>query len=207
MISTSSISSRALLPLWTRTRQFRNGKQLQLPFPSVYNFKLLISAYFRALPAWTSSNILAGSDTTAIFLRTLFHGLLSHPWDLVRLRTELDNAASAGRLSVPVTWKESLDLPFLDACIKEAGRIHPPFGLPLERVVPAGGVTICGEFIEPGTIVGISAWVAHRDQMTFGQDADKWRPERWLVEPETRKKMESGLLTVSAPSTIFIIRG
>lgn len=161
---------------------------------------LLISAFHRALPAWTSSNILAGSDTTAIFLRTIFHRLLSHPSTLVRLRTELEFAASAGQISIPVTWKESLALPYLDACIKEAGRVHPPFGLPLERVVPSGGVTICGEYIAPGTIVGMNAWVAHRDRETFGEDADMWRPERWLVEAETRKRMELRLLTVSDPS-------
>lgn len=115
----------------------------------------------------------------------------------MRLRTELDVAASAGQLSIPTTWKESLTLPYLDACIKEAGRIHPPFGLPLERVVPASGTTICGEFLAPGTVVGMSPWVAHRDQETFGRDADVWRPERWLVETEMRKRMDSGLLTVS----------
>ena len=168
-------------------------------------FSPLISAFCRALTAWTSSNILAGSDTTAIFLRTLFHGLLTHPSTLFRLRTELDVAASAGRLSIPVTWKESLALPYLDACIKEAGRVHPPFGLPLERVVPASGVTICGEYLAPGTIVGMSAWVAHRDRDTFGDDADVWRPERWLVEGEARKRMENGLLTVSSPSFGFPI--
>ncbi|ERF68113.1 hypothetical protein EPUS_06924 [Endocarpon pusillum Z07020] len=148
-----------------------------------------------ALPAWTGSNILAGSDTTAIFLRTLFHNLLAHPSTLARLRNELDAAASSGHLSIPTTWKESLGLPYLDACIKEAGRIHPPFGLPLERIVPAGGMTVCGEYLAPGTIVGMNAWVVHRDQETFGKDADAWRPERWLVEGETRKRMESGLLT------------
>ena len=57
-------------------------------------------------------------------------------------------------------------------------------------------MTVCGEYLAPGTIVGMSAWVTHRDQETFGKDADVWRPERWLVEAETRKRMESGLLTV-----------
>ena len=169
----------------------------------VKRFKPVKSTSDRALTAWTSSNILAGSDTTAIFLRTLFHRLLAHPSTLASLRTELDAAASAGRLSIPATWKESLDLPYLDACIKEAGRVHPPFGLPLERVVPPDGATICGEYLPPGTIVGISAWVAHHDRETFGEDADTWRPERWLVEAETRKRMELRLLTVRSPSPIF----
>ena len=74
--------------------------------------------------------------------------------------------------------------------------MHPPFGLPLERVVPKGGATICGERFEAGTVVGISGWVVHRDRATFGEDVDVWRPERWLVGEEERRKMEHALLTV-----------
>ena len=181
---------------WTRTHPYRNGRSL-LSSSSKINIELTSFLLRRALPAWTSSNILAGSDTTAIFLRTLFKNLLDYPESLRRLREELYGAESAGRLSSPVTWKESKELPYLDACIKEAGRIHPPFGLPLERVVPAGGQTICGRFLKGGTIVGVSGWVVHRDREIFGQDADVWRPERWLVEDEERrKKMEHAYFTV-----------
>ena len=90
--------------------------------------------------------------------------------------------------------------------IKEAGRLHPPFGLPLERVVPEEGATICGVRLKAGTVVGMSAWVVHRDKETFGEDAGDWRPERWLQEEvkgegreeweARRKKMEAALLTV-----------
>lgn len=82
--------------------------------------------------------------------------------------------------------------------IKEAGRLHPAKGLPLERVVPEGGATICGEFMRQGTVVGINAWVSHRDKGVFGGDAEEWRPERWVeIEGEERKRMERALLTVS----------
>ena len=111
-----------------------------------------------------------------------------------RLLAEL---ASLPPTSGHVTWKETRSLPYLDACIKEAGRLHPPFGLPLERVVPAGGTTICGQHIRGGTVVGMNAWVIHRDKNLFGEDAAEWRPERWLCgDLEKRKRMEAGLLTV-----------
>ena len=29
-------------------------------------------------------------------------------------------------------------------------------------------------------MVGINAWVAHRNISVFGEDADTFRPERWL---------------------------
>lgn len=170
-----------------------------------------------ALTAWTTSNIAAGSDTTAIYLRTIFYNLLRHPRTLARLRAELDLAASENRLSQPVTWKETRNLDYLDAVIKESGRIHPPFGLPLERVVPDGGAVVCGEFLPGGTVIGMSAWTVHRDKETFGEDCEDWRPERWLCEPKQKRRMENALMTVSCkmysgedypanPRIFFIVR-
>lgn len=150
----------------------------------------------RALRAWTSSNIIAGSDTTAIFLRTMFHQLLTHPESLTRLREELDSAATNGALSETTTWKESQVLPYLSACFKEAGRVHPPFGLHLERVVPPGGLEVCGKTLPAGTIVGMNAWVVHRDPNIFGPDADAWRPERWLEADEMHKKRMDAALSM-----------
>lgn len=118
-----------------------------------------------------------------------------------RLLAEL---ASLPPSSGHVTWKETRSLPYLDACIKEAGRLHPPFGLPLERVVPAAGATICGQHFRAGTVVGMNAWVIHRDKHLFGEDAAEWRPERWLCgDLEKRKRMEAGLLTVGLFLTSF----
>ncbi|XXH04088.1 hypothetical protein Hte_010499 [Hypoxylon texense] len=152
-----------------------------------------------ALPAWTSSNIIAGSDTTAIFLRTMLHQLLKHPYSLAKLRAELDEAAAQGNLSKVATWKESIALPYLNACFKEAGRIHPPFGLHLERIVPPEGLEVCGQTLPAGTIVGMNAWVVHRDPEVFGPDADAWRPERWIEGDKERiKKMDASLLTFGA---------
>ncbi|KAL6719411.1 hypothetical protein ACLMJK_003651 [Lecanora helva] len=151
-----------------------------------------------ALMSWTTSNITAGSDTTAILLRTIFYSLLKHPQDMERLMKELSTARDGGRLSNPVTWKETRDLPFLDACVKEAGRLHPPFGLQYERVVPEEGANICGQYVRGSTIVGINPWVAHRDEAIFGHDAQAWRPQRWLCDEKSRKSMEHSLLTFGA---------
>jgi hypothetical protein len=151
-----------------------------------------------ALTAWTTSNITAGSDTTAILLRTVIHSLLTNPESMRKLMSELDTAAAEGRLSTPARWDEARILPYLDAVIKEAGRLHPPFGLHLERVVPDAGATICGEYLKPGTVIGMNAWVVHRDPDTFGLDCENWNPSRWLDCAEDRRRtMENALLTVS----------
>ncbi|KAK4176240.1 cytochrome P450 [Triangularia setosa] len=148
--------------------------------------------------AWATSNVLAGSDTTAIMMRAIIHFLIRHLDSLAKLMEELSQAHCEGRLSDIVTWNESRSLPYLDACIKEAGRLHPVIGLPLERVVPKGGVELCGQHFEEGTIVGMNPWVVHRDKEVFGDDADEFVPERWLVDRERRVKMERCLLTFGA---------
>lgn len=126
------------------------------------------------------SNIGAGSDTTAITLSAIFYNLITHPWTYTRLRQEIDDAARDGRVSDPIKFSEAQELPYLQAVIKEALRIHPATGLPMQRLVPAEGTTIAGHFIPSGSTVGINAWVAHRNTQVFGPDADQWRPERWL---------------------------
>jgi cytochrome P450 len=43
-------------------------------------------------------------------------------------------------------FKEAQNLPYLQAVIKEALRLHPASGLPLGRVVPKGGAEIAGYY-------------------------------------------------------------
>lgn len=125
-------------------------------------------------------NVNAGSDTTAISLRALFYYLARNPKCLTRLLQEIDERDEAGKLSASVTFAESQDMPYFQACLKEAMRMHPAVGLSLERVVPIGGITISGHFIPAGTIIGANPWVVARDKEVYGEDADIFRPERWL---------------------------
>lgn len=134
----------------------------------------------------------AGSETTAISLSAVFYYLMRNPETLARLRQEIDDAARAGTFSNVddgiVTWSEAQTLPYLDACIKEAFRLHPAAGLPLERIVPEPGVEIAGHYIKGGTIVGCSAWIIHRRKEIWGDDVDEFRPERWLVDASSSDK-------------------
>lgn len=141
-----------------------------------------------------------------MFLRAMFYYLLHNPSTLKRLMAEFDAAAEAGNLDELAGFRQAKDLPYFNACINEAGRMHPPLGLPMERVIPAEGANICGQRLEGGTVVGMSSWVTHHHEQTFGADCDKWRPERWLCEPEQAKYMEKCLLTVSRILSTFFAR-
>jgi cytochrome P450 len=91
-----------------------------------------------------SENVVAGSDTTGISLATIFYYLLKRPDCYQKLREEADTVQPSP--SEEFTFQEAQAMPYLQAVIKEALRIHPAFGLPLERVVPQGGATIAGRF-------------------------------------------------------------
>ncbi|KAF5010518.1 hypothetical protein FDECE_3335 [Fusarium decemcellulare] len=136
-----------------------------------------------------STNVFAGSDTTAIALRAIFYYLLKSPDKMRKLVSEIDNAAATGLISSPVSFKESTKhLPYMQAVLKEALRIHPSVGLLLERHVPSGGATICGKQIPEGTIVGVNAWVTQHDPDVF-PNPEKFEPERWLDASEEHLKM------------------
>ncbi|KAJ5519539.1 hypothetical protein N7453_001961 [Penicillium expansum] len=152
--------------------------------------------------AWTISNVLAGSDSVGTVMKTTMYNLLASSRTLENLRGEL----LAANVSRPYPrWSEVSGLPYLDACVQEALRIHPPFAMPFERIVPEGGIFISGQYIPAGTIVGASPYVVNRHVPTYGPDAEIWRPERWLEGPPALRKMrEDALLTFGAGRRICL---
>ncbi|KAF4863607.1 Pisatin demethylase [Colletotrichum siamense] len=139
-----------------------------------------------------STNIAAGSDTTAISLSAIMYYLCRNPRTLEKLRKELDDAEAEGSISNPITFREAQALPYLQAVIKESLRLHPATGLTMPRVVPEGGRQLAGSFFPAGNVVGISAWIAHHNKEVFGYDADDFRPERWIDSSKEQKSaMES----------------
>ncbi|KIW11270.1 hypothetical protein PV08_10570 [Exophiala spinifera] len=139
------------------------------------------------------SNIIAGSDTTAVSLSSILYNLLKYPNTMKKLRDEIKEFEEQGRCGNPdVSFKESQDMPYLQAVMKEALRIHAATGLPLWRVVPEGGVEVCGYYFPEGTHIGINTWCAHYNEDVFGPDAEHFRPERWLeAEKEGGDRLKS----------------
>lgn len=97
-----------------------------------------------------SMNIGAGSDTTSISLSSVIFNLLKYPRTLARLREEIREYEAKGLISDPVKFAEAQKMPYLQAVVKEALRMHPATGLPLGRVVPAEGATLAGQYFPPG---------------------------------------------------------
>ncbi|KAK4495126.1 hypothetical protein PRZ48_013453 [Zasmidium cellare] len=144
------------------------------------------------------SNIIAGSDTTASALSGILWHLTSYPDTLSKLRKEFDQAIQDGKMTKDyISFKESQNLPYLQACIKEGLRVCGSVGLPMWRVVPKGGAEIMGRFFPEGSEVGINMWTAHYNKDIWGPDALKFRPDRWIEaekDPEHLKMLESNYM-------------
>jgi hypothetical protein len=138
--------------------------------------------------------IFAGSDSTASTMQSFFWYVLANKKVYEKLVDEIMSA----NLSEMVQYNEAQNLPYFQACLKEAMRIAPAVGLNITRKVPAGGAEIDGVKLPAGTAVAVNGWVLHRHRGIFGEDADVFRPERWLdSDKEKVKLMERCMFQVS----------
>ncbi|KAK4442519.1 Pisatin demethylase [Podospora aff. communis PSN243] len=124
--------------------------------------------------------VIAGSDTSATVIRATLLYIITCPRVYHTLQSEIDLAIRENRISAPVTSAEATTLPYLQAVIMEGLRIHPPFNSFPFKEVPPGGDTIDGKFVPAGTRVAADFVTFPRLKHIFGEDADVFRPERWL---------------------------
>ncbi|KAM7195564.1 Pisatin demethylase [Naviculisporaceae sp. PSN 640] len=121
-------------------------------------------------------NLIAGADTTAITLRALFYYALKRP-------------------------KTSLE-----AIIKETLRYHPAVSMIMERVVPADGLVLPGGrgTVPGGSCVGMNPYIVGRNKGIFGEDADEFKPERWLQrEGENDEEFEERMKLWGTAHLVF----
>jgi cytochrome P450 len=138
----------------------------------------------------------AGFDTLGMTLSSVLVWIGRNPRCQAKLHEELDKARRDGKADDVPTHAQTLALPYLQSCITEAMRLTPVIGISLPRVVPSGGTLIDGHHIPSGTVVGMNPWIIHRDKGIFGEDAEDFRPERYLEagEPQ-RHAMEAASLS------------
>lgn len=139
----------------------------------------------------------AGADTTSIGIRAILYQLISHPETYRRIREEIDIFYEREIIDgSEITYKQCQTLPYLQAVIKEACRLHPSIVYQIPRYSPAEGINIDGHIIPPGWPVGISALSMNRSRDIFGEDANEFNPERWLEDDKRARYMDSLLATV-----------
>ncbi|KAH6661748.1 cytochrome P450 [Halenospora varia] len=145
----------------------------------------------------------AGADTTSVAIKAVVAPLLRDSSRYKRLQAELDEAAKAcGSDSQPgatLAYSAVKNLPYLKACVKEGSRIHPSIVYQLPREVPSQGLDLEGFYISPSATISMSPLAQNRCKAIFGEDADEWKPERWLSDgnnsEENIRMMDKNLAT------------
>lgn len=152
---------------------------------------------------YANTNVAGGSDTTGVILSTLLYRIIENESILKKILAEISSVLRARKedqdADLPITFAEGSKMTYYQATLKESLRYHPVSAQMLPRVVPPGGVELCGHYLPEGTVVGCHAWSIHRRKELYGDDADNFRPERWLEVPkEQARLMEMSLFTFGA---------
>lgn len=109
----------------------------------------------------------------------ILYYLAGSPHTQLKLQKELDEQLGTED-EIVANDQQVKRLPYLDACINEALRLHSTSSLGLPRVVPPGGLTIIDQYFPEGTIVSVPTYSIHRDKAVWGEDVESFRPERWF---------------------------
>ncbi|MCJ1440384.1 MAG: hypothetical protein MMC23_000867 [Stictis urceolatum] len=142
--------------------------------------------------------LLAGRDTTASLLGWTFYELARHSEIFAKLRASVledfgPYQTSTAPPSLPQSAQGHISFSKLKSCtelqhvLNEALRLHPvvPFNFrhaDKDTTLPRGG----GEdgmspiFVKKGQQIEYAIYVMHRNPAIWGEDADEFKPERWV---------------------------
>jgi cytochrome P450 len=131
----------------------------------------------------------AGRDTTAQSLTWTFYLLMRHPEAVDFVREEISTLAPSSdnktkSRSLTVSHLQPTALPRTIALFYESLRLHPP--VPFEIKQCETPTTLPdGTFLPRGALIVWCIWAMNRATLTFGDDAQAFRPERWLEISDT----------------------
>lgn len=75
--------------------------------------------------------------------------------------------------------------------MKEVLRLDPSGPSLFPRVAPKGGLNLNGLYIPEGTAVSAVSWVINRNKEVYGEDAEEFRPERWMKSEERARELDN----------------
>ena len=127
--------------------------------------------------------ILAGRDTSAQSLSWFFYEITCAPVSVLQeIRREIVEVRGEhvgdGDGFVP-DYVQCSKLVYLDACVKESLRLHPPVPANMKRCVE-DDVWPDGTKVPKGTDIVFSSYVMARQKRVWGENAAKFDPSRWL---------------------------
>ncbi|KAH8673451.1 cytochrome P450 CYP548A5 [Xylariales sp. PMI_506] len=129
---------------------------------------------------WGESNLLiiAGSDTTSTAMAATLFYLVRSPESLQKAIEEV--RAKFNDVEEIEQGQLLNSCSYLRVCIDEAMRMSPSVGGIVPREVLPGGITIDGEFIPEGVVVGVPHYTIHHNAEYY-PDPFTYNPERWIA--------------------------
>lgn len=125
--------------------------------------------------------LIAGHETTSGLLSFALHLLLKHPHILHQARAEVDavlGTSAAGTDDLP-------KLGLIDRILKESLRLWPT--APAFAVHPHHETLLAGKYaVKPDDIILVLLPMLHRDPAIWGDDVEKFDPDRFLPEAYAR---------------------
>ncbi|KAH7372882.1 hypothetical protein KP509_17G026600 [Ceratopteris richardii] len=120
----------------------------------------------------------ATTDTTTAAVEWAMAELLSHKdTALEKLKLEIEGCME-GKETSQVNEELLCRLPYLEAVMKEALRLHPPASLLLPHFTKEA-TKVAGCTIQANTILAVNAWAIGRDESVW-KEANQFKPERFL---------------------------
>ncbi|OTB00887.1 hypothetical protein M426DRAFT_323891 [Hypoxylon sp. CI-4A] len=134
----------------------------------------------------------AGRDTVAQALTWCMYLLMQHASVSEKIRTEVqaafkDNPESflkpSGSDNEPINsaMYTPTSLPYIMATFYETLRLYPPIPFEIKQCEKATTLPD-GTYLPEKSIVFWCTWAMNRSKNSWGDDADSFRPERWLTE-------------------------
>ncbi|KAL0923631.1 hypothetical protein M5K25_007696 [Dendrobium thyrsiflorum] len=134
-------------------------------------------------------DLIGGSaDTISTAVEWSMAELLSNPEKMRTAQQELDAVVGKHRI---VGESDIPQLHYLCAVVKESLRLHPPLPLLIPHC-PSTHCVVGGFSVPAGTSVFVNVWVIHRDPHLWGEDAEEFKPERFLETSRQKKDFYLG---------------
>lgn len=135
----------------------------------------------------------AGPGSTAAALTAILYNLGTHQGREWQDRIHAETSAEP---------EGSVISHILMAVIKETMRLHAPFPSAFPRAITRGAESVIPELAAPlpvGTLISSNTFVLGRSKELWGDDAEAWKPQRWLLgdESETKRELDDKFVVFS----------
>lgn len=129
-----------------------------------------------------------GRDTTAALLSDVWWTISREPQVWTHLQKEVQALETPLGEERPV-FEELKDMNYLRAVLNESLRLHPAVPANSRQAVSDTTLPVGGGkdgkspvFVPKGTLVSYTIYAMHRRKDLYGDDAEDFKPDRWLDE-------------------------